>query len=154
PIEPAETEIIARWIAQGAPEVEIIPDVATTEPDPLVSDADRDFWSFRPPKPITPPAVKNMGRVRNDVDRFILARLEPKGLSLSPEAERVTLLRRVTFDLTGLPPEPAEIEAFLADSRPDAYEAVVHRLLASARYGERWGRHWLDLAGYADSEGK
>ena len=76
------------------------------------------------------------------------------GLGLSPEADRSTLLRRVSFDLTGLPPEPDEVEAFLADRRPDAYEAMVDRLLASPRYGERWGRHWLDLAGYADSEGK
>ncbi len=154
PIEPAETEIVARWIAQGAPEVNLHADVATTEPDPLVSEADRDFWSFRPPQPVEPPAVKNAGLVRNSVDRFILARLEPKGLALSPEAERLALLRRVTFDLTGLPPEPADIEAYLADSRPGAYERLVDRLLASPRYGERWGRHWLDLAGYADSEGK
>ncbi len=154
PIEPAETEIIARWIASGAPEVEIKPDVATIEPDPLVSDKERDFWSFNPPKPSTPPAVKSADRVRNAIDRFILARLEAKNLSLSPEADRATLLRRITFDLTGLPPEPAEIEANLADRQPDAYERLVDRLLASPRYGERWGRHWLDLAGYADSEGK
>src|SRR5262249_58545041 len=93
-------------------------------------------------------------RVRNPIDAFILQRLEHKGLSLSPEADRLTLLRRATFDLTGLPPEPAEVQSFLADGAPDAYERLIDRLLASPRYGERWGRFWLGLAGYADSEGK
>ena len=154
PIEPAETEILEKWIARGAPEVEIKPDVATTVPDPLVSDKDRDFWSFRPPQAQRPPQVKHVERVRNPIDAFILEKLEQKGLALSADADRAALLRRVTFDLTGLPPEPAELEIFLADRAGDAYEKVVDRLLASPRYGERWGRHWLDLAGYADSEGK
>jgi len=154
PIELAETEILEKWISRGAPEVEIRPDVATTEPDPLVSDKDREFWSFRPPQPQRPPQVQHVERVRNSIDAFILQQLEKKGLSLATEANRTTLLRRVTFDLTGLPPEPAEIAAFLADRSSMAYETVVDRLLASPRYGERWGRHWLDLAGYADSEGK
>jgi mono/diheme cytochrome c family protein len=154
PIEPAETDIIARWIAQGAPEADIQPDVATTEPDPLVSDADRDFWAFQTPQPVNPPPVDNASRVQNPIDRFILEKLEARGLSLAPEANRAALLRRVTFDLTGLAPELAEIEAYLADARPDAYERLVDRLLESPRCGERWGRHWLDLAGYADSEGK
>src|SRR5262249_3960673 len=91
---------------------------------------------------------------RNPIDRFILQKLEEKGLSLSPEADRLTLLRRASFDLSGLPPEPVEAQAFLADRAPDAYEQMIERLLASPRYGERWGRYWLDLAGYADSEGK
>jgi mono/diheme cytochrome c family protein len=154
PIEPAETDVVARWIAQGAPEADVKPDVASTEPDPLVTDKDREFWAFKPPAAVIPPSVKNAVRVRNPIDQFILEKLEPRGLSLGPDAQRAALLRRVTFDLNGLPPEPAEIEAFLADSRADAYEHVVDRLLESPRYGERWGRHWLDLAGYADSEGK
>ncbi len=154
PIEPAETEVLEKWIARGAPEIVIAPDVATTEPDPLVSDKDREFWSFRPPQPQRAPRVKHVEQVGNPIDAFILAKLEDKGLSLSVEADRAALLRRVTFDLTGLPPEPPELEAFLADRSADAYEKVVNRLLASERYGERWGRHWLDLAGYADSEGK
>jgi hypothetical protein len=91
--------------------------------------------------------------VRNPVDVFILAALEEKGLTLSPEADRLTLLRRVSFDLIGLPPTPREVEAFLTDGSPDACERLVDRLLARPEYGERWGRHWLDLAGYADSEG-
>jgi hypothetical protein len=91
--------------------------------------------------------------VKNAVDRFVLAKLEEKGLTPSPEADRATLLRRVSLDLTGLPPSPAELKAFLEDQSPDAYEKVVDRLLASPHYGERWGRHWLDLARYADTDG-
>jgi cytochrome c553 len=154
PIEPAETDVIARWIAAGAPEVAIEPDVATRKPDPLFSDKDRDFWAFRPPQVVMVPAVRDLAKVRNPIDAFILKKLETKGLSLSPEADRLTLLRRASIDLTGLPPTPAEAEAFLADRSPDAYERQIDRLLASPHYGERWGRYWLDLAGYADSEGK
>src|SRR5262249_37570102 len=89
PIEPAETDIVARWIAQGAPEADVKPDVATTEPDPLVSDNDRDFWAFKPPAEFNPPTVKNTGRVQNPIDRFVLEKLEARGWSLSPEAERL-----------------------------------------------------------------
>jgi hypothetical protein len=121
--------------------------------DKQVTDADRQFWSFRPPVRPGVPAVKDTGRVRNPIDTFVLAALEKKGMTLSPEADRLTLLRRVSFDLTGLPPFPADTEAFLKDSSPDAYEKEVDRLLASPHYGERWARHWLDVAGYADSEG-
>lgn len=154
PVEPAELEVLTRWIAAGAPEGAVAEDVATTAPDPLVSDADRRFWAFQPPRPVPVPAVKHTSQVRNPIDAFILQKLEPHGLGLAPEADRATLLRRATFDLTGLPPTPAEVEPFLADSSPGAYERVIDRLLASPRYGERWGRFWLDLAGYADSEGK
>jgi hypothetical protein len=154
PIEPAEIDVLARWIASGAPEVAREPDVATTRPDPLVRDRDRDFWAFRPPRPVTVPAVRHAARVRNPIDAFLLQKLEHKGLTLAPEADRAALLRRAYFDLTGLPPGPAEVRAFLAERAPDAYERLIDRLLASPRYGERWGRYWLDLAGYADSEGK
>jgi hypothetical protein len=154
PIEPAEVELIERWIAQGAPEIAIEPDIATTSPDPLVTDRDRDFWAFRPPRLPPIPTVRDAGRVRNPIDAFLLHKLEQEGLSLSPEADRATLMRRAYIDLTGLPPEPAEVLSFLADPDPAAYEKMIDRLLASPRYGERWGRHWLDLAGYADSEGK
>ena len=154
PIEKNEFDTLMKWIAAGAPEVAIEPDVATTTPDTLVTDKDRAFWSFQPPKSVKPPTVKDASRVRNAIDAFVLEKLEARGLSLSPEADRATLLRRVSFDLTGLPPEPAEVKAFLADTTPAAYEKAVDRLLASPRYGERWGRFWLDLAGYADSEGK
>jgi cytochrome c553 len=148
PVEPAERDVLTRWIALGAPEVPDPPDVAS------VRRADRDFWAFRAPAPVTVPTVRHADRVRNPVDAFILQRLEQKGLSLAPEADRATLMRRAYFDLTGLPPEPAAVRAFLSDPAPDAYERMIDRLLASPRYGERWGRHWLDVAGYADSEGK
>jgi mono/diheme cytochrome c family protein len=154
PIEPAEVALLARWIEQGAPLVEIAPDVATRQGDPLVSARDRDFWSFWPPKPGRVPAVKNAAQVITPIDAFLLDRLESKGLTFSPEADKAALLRRVYLDVIGLPPSPEEARAFLADRRPDAWERVVDRLLASPRYGERWGRYWLDLAGYADSEGK
>jgi hypothetical protein len=154
PVEPAEADVLSRWVAAGAPEVAVTPDVATTTPDPLVSDKDRDFWAFRPPRPVPVPAVRHADRVRNPVDAFVLQKLEQHGLTLAPEADRATLLRRAYLDLTGLPPEPTAVEVFLADRTPDAYEQSIDRLLASPRYGERWGRFWLDLAGYADSEGK
>ncbi|MBI3408293.1 MAG: PSD1 domain-containing protein [Planctomycetes bacterium] len=154
PIDPDEIDTLARWIAAGAPEVVVEPDIAATTPDPLVTDKDRDFWAFRPPQPMTVPKVQNVKRVRNPIDAFVLQKLEDKGLTLAPQADRATLMRRVHFDLTGLPPEPVEVQAYLTDRAPDAYEKLIDRLLASSRYGERWGRYWLDLAGYADSEGK
>jgi cytochrome c553 len=154
PMEAGEIEKLTQWIALGAPEVLDEPDVAGTAADTLVSPADRQFWSFQRPQRAAIPTVKNVERVRNPIDAFVLQKLEAKGLSLSAEADRTTLLRRAAFDLTGLPPEPAELEAFLADPSPDAYEKVIDRLLASTRCGERWGRHWLDVAGYADCEGR
>ncbi len=154
PIEPGEIEVLVRWIAAGAPEFAIEPDVATTTPDPLVSDKDRDFWAFRAPKPVSIPGVKHAASVRNPIDAFVLQKLESKGLSFSPETDRTALMRRAFIDLTGLPPTPEEIQTYLQDDSPNAYEKLIDRLLSSPRYGERWGRFWLDLAGYADSEGK
>lgn len=154
PMEPDEVAKLTRWIELGAPEAPDETDVAGTAADPLLRAEDKQFWSFQPPKAATPPQVTHADRVRNPIDAFVLKQLEEKGLSLSPEADRLTLLRRATFDLTGLPPEPVEIETFLADNSPAAYENLIERLLASPRYGERWGRHWLDVAGYADCEGK
>ena len=113
----------------------------------------RGHWAYQPVKPVDPPRVKNHQWVRNPIDSFILAPLEELGWSLAPEADRVALIRRVTYDLTGLPPTSREVTEFLQDSRTDAYERLVDRLLASPRYGERWGQHWLDLAHYADSNG-
>ena len=113
----------------------------------------RKHWAYV--KPVRPavPLVKNAAWCRNPIDNFILAKLEAEGLKPSPEAPKPTLLRRVYLDLIGLPPTPAEVDAFVADQTPDAYEKVVDRLLASPRYGERWARPWLDLARYADSNG-
>ncbi len=110
-------------------------------------------WAFMPPVRPALPAVRNEKWVRNPIDRFVLARLEREGLKPSPEADRATLLRRLSFDLTGLPPTPAEIDAFLADKSPDAYEKQVDRLLALPQYGERMAMQWLDLARYADTHG-
>ncbi len=153
PMTSEERATLVEWIDSGAP-------VATVEPAPsgqgdlLVSDADRDFWSFRPPTRPPLPGVKRRRAVRTPVDAFLLARLESDGLAFAAEADRLTLLRRVTFALTGLPPAADEVAQFMADDAAGAYERLVDRLLASPRYGERWGRFWLDLAGYADSEGK
>ena len=116
-----------------------------------ISPRDRQFWSFRPPLGVTPPEVESDERVRTPLDAFVLARLEAAGLSLSPDAPPRTLLRRAYFDLIGLPPSPEEVEAFLQDTRPDAYERLIDQLLDSPHYGERWGRHWLDAAGYTDT---
>lgn len=147
-----EKEAIRRWIEAGAP----AENAGTVAPgvDLTITDEDRAFWAFRTPVRPRVPGVKTP----NPIDAFILSALQKKGLTRSPQAEPLTLLRRVTFDLTGLPPTPEEIDEYLKDcAKPNgvnlAYERAVDRLLASPRYGERWGRHWLDLAGYADSEG-
>jgi hypothetical protein len=154
PITAGEIGLIADWIGQGAPEVPDDPDVPGKEPDTLVTDKDRKWWSFQPPRRPAVPAVKHSSSVRNPIDAFILEKLEGKGLALSPEADRQTLIRRAYFDLIGLPPEPEQVRAFVADPDPQAYEKLVDQLLASPGYGERWGRYWLDAAGYTDSEGK
>ena len=131
--------LLKQWIDQGAP----WPETA----------AGALHWSFVPPQRPLVPAVRDQAWVRNPVDAFILAELEKQGLRPSPEADRRTLLRRVTLDLTGLPPAPEEVEQFLADRSPDAYEKLVDRQLASPRYGERMARAWLDLVRYAESDG-
>ena len=115
---------------------------------------DARHWAFRPPRSSAPPAVRDTAWPRGDVDRFLLAAIEARGLAPVADADRATLLRRVCLDLTGLPPTPGEVAAFLADDSPGAFERVVDRLLASPAYGERMGRHWLDLARYAESTGK
>ena len=114
----------------------------------------REFWSFRPPKKSVPPDVKHADWARGDIDRLLLAALESRGLVPVADADRPRLLRRVSFDLVGLPPTPEELDLFLRDDSPDAFRKVVDRLLASPRFGERWGRHWLDVARFAESSGK
>jgi hypothetical protein len=150
PFSSSELEAVRRWIAAGAPwEGELDP---PSEPRETAS-AGRDGWSLeplcRPPLPI----VGEPSWAANPIDLFILERLEAHGLAPSPPALAETLLRRLSFDLTGLPPAPGEIEGFLGDPSPAAYEAAVERLLASPRYGERWGRHWLDAARFGESDG-
>ena len=115
--------------------------------DPELAPADREHWSFKPPARPKVPAAGH------PIDAFIRARLDKEGLKPSPEADRLTLIRRVTLDLTGLPPTPADVEAFLSDKAPDAYEKVVDRLLASPHYGERWAQHWLDVVRFAETNG-
>jgi len=139
------------WIRRGAPDPREGGGVKAATID--YEAARREHWSFQPMQQPEPPSVQNAAWVRNPIDAFILSRLEAAGLAPSAEADRHTWLRRVTFDLIGLPPSPDEIAAFVDDRSPDAYERVVDRLLASPHYGERWGRHWLDLARYADSSG-
>jgi hypothetical protein len=120
---------------------------------PQIQPKDREWWAFR--KPVRPaiPTVQHQDRVRKPIDAFLLRRLEEKGLSFSPDADPLTLVRRVSLDLIGLPPSPQEVDAFLNDTSPDAYQNLIERLLASPQYGERWGRHWLDAAGYVDTVG-
>lgn len=153
-LDPRELEIIRRWVAGGAllANDKEAP-LPAQKPQPQFTAEDRSFWAFVPPKRPEVPRVKAAERVRNSIDAFLLHRLEAKGLSFTPEASRETLLRRLTLDLHGLPPTPAQRDEFLKDDRPDAYERLVDKLLAAPEYGERWGRHWLDLAGYADSDG-
>jgi hypothetical protein len=152
-IESPEVALLTKWIEQGAPEGASAASVAGPNNEPAVSDEDRRFWSFQPPQQTTAPTVRDQSRVRNPIDAFVLSKLEAAGLSLSPEADRLTLIRRAYFDLIGLPPTPADVDDFVADADPLAYEKLVDRLLDSPHYGERWGRYWLDVAGYADSEG-
>ena len=147
----------ADWVRRGAPDPRTAdgPAVALrpTAGESFDYGPGRDHWAFRPVVDGMPPSVHNEAWIQRPIDRFILARLERMGLGPVAPAGRHRLLRRVTFDLTGLPPTEDEIADFLADERPDAYERVIERLLASPRYGERWGRHWLDVARYADSNG-
>src|SRR5437867_2465528 len=124
----------------------------TRAKDPFTKE-DRQYWAFQRVQRSAPPAVRNKSLVRNPIDAFIQFDLESKGLSLGSPADKVTLIRRATLDLIGLPPAPEEVDAFLADKSARAFEKVVDRLLASPHYGERWARHWLDLARYAESEG-
>jgi hypothetical protein len=121
--------------------------------DPDLTPADTAHWAFKPPVRSVVPTVQAAGWVRNPIDAFVLAKQEAAGLKPAPEADRLTLIRRVTLDLTGLPPTPEEVEAFQKDDRPDAYERVVERLLASPHFGERWATHWLDVVRFAESNG-
>jgi hypothetical protein len=121
--------------------------------DPDLTPADRAHWAFKPPVRPAVPTVRATGWVRNPIDAFVLAKLETAGLRPAPEADRLTLIRRVTLDLIGLPPTPEEVGAFLTDDRPGAYERVVERLLASPHFGERWATHWLDVVRFAESNG-
>ena len=142
PLAPDQVEAIRAWIDGGA----AVPSGEVPSVPPI-------YWSFVPPGRPEPPPVRGGGWVRNPIDRFILAPLERDGIAPSPETDRVTLIRRAYLDLIGLPPSPSEVDTFLSEGDPDAYERLVDRLLASPHFGERWARPWLDLARYADSNG-
>ncbi|MBI1900598.1 MAG: DUF1553 domain-containing protein [Planctomycetia bacterium] len=143
---------VERWIKMGAPDPR---DGKGPPQRPAIDLAEgKKFWAFQPPRRHDLPKVKDESWPRSDIDRHILAAMEAQGLKPSRDAERVTLLRRATIDLVGLPPTPEEMDEFLNDSSPEAFAKVVDRLLMSPRFGERWGRHWLDVARYADSNGK
>lgn len=145
---------IARWIEFGAPFDKPLAEPKQGPPLAMqVSDSDRQFWSFLPLRTVAPPKVANEQWCRTDIDRFILARQEAQGLSPNPQAEKRTLIRRAYLDLLGLPPSPQEVEAFLSDRDERAYEKMIDRLLASKHYGERWARHWMDVARFAESHG-
>ena len=156
PLRDAEIRTLARWIDTSDLRL-LRPQVARTTFNqaeaPPVTEKDRQFWAFQKPVAAPVPSVKNKRRVRTPIDAFLLAQLEAKGLSFSPDASKVTLMRRAWLDLIGVPPSPEDIRAYLADDKPDAYERLIDKLLASPHYGERWGRHWLDAAGYTDVTG-
>jgi mono/diheme cytochrome c family protein len=144
PLSAAQIRLVETWIDQGA----VWPDGASASATEI-----KPHWAYQKPVAPSAPAVKNAAWVRNPIDAFVLARLETEGLAPSPEADRVTLIRRLYLDLIGLPPSPEDVDRFVADRSPSAYENLVERLLANPHYGEKWARHWLDLARYADTNG-
>jgi cytochrome c553 len=148
-----EIETLTRWVKSGAlwPEPKATRSASDAKGG-AVSAKDREFWSFRPVKKVEPPPVKDAAWSRSPIDRFLFATMDARGLSPAPRADKRTLIRRVTFDLTGLPPTPEEVEAFVKDDSPETFAKVVDRLLASPHYGERWARHWLDLARYGEDQ--
>jgi len=155
-LRPEQIAALTEWVKMGAPWPATPPSggaAAGQAPDIVLTDAQRNFWSFKPVQKSPPPAVKSKTWVKSPIDAFVLAKLEAKGLKPAAPADRRTLIRRAYFDLIGLPPTPEAVDAFLADKSPDAFAKVVDHLLALPQYGERWGRRWLDVARYADSNG-
>lgn len=155
PKEKLSDEVIAdleKWVRMGAPD----PRVGAAPLARTVIDIEkaREFWAYQLPKAVVPPKSKNAAWARTEIDKFVAAGHDAKGLTPAGDADKQTLLRRAYFDLVGLPPKPEEVKTFLVDNSPKAFEKVVDRLLASEQYGERWGRHWLDVARYAESSGK
>ena len=150
-VTPKEKEILRRWITQGAK-------TARAEPTELapglgITPEERRYWAFQPIQRPATPTVKAADRVVTPIDALILQKLEAHNLTMAPPADRATLIRRAYFDLIGLPPTFEQVQAFVNDPSPGAWERLIDDLLQSPHYGERWGRHWLDVAGYADSDG-
>jgi hypothetical protein len=141
---------LEEWVRRGAPDPRQAATPASMQSAPALIEAGRQFWAFQPPRALPPPAVHDGAWPAGPIDRFILAQLEASGLTPASNADPYSLLRRITFDLTGLPPAPDEITAFVNDASPQGFAKVVDRLLATPAFGERWARHWLDLACYAD----
>jgi Protein of unknown function (DUF1553)/Protein of unknown function (DUF1549)/Planctomycete cytochrome C len=152
-LDEREIQVLTRWVEMGAPWPKTAV-LAAPVGEFRITDEQRKFWSFQPVKAAEPPSVKDAAWNGSPIDRFLQAKREALGLIPVGMADKRVLIRRVTFDLTGLPSTPEEIDAFLADDSPRAFEKVVDRLLASPAYGERWGRHWLDVAHYADTAGE
>ena len=150
-VPPAQIAVLEKWVATGARTLRDEPE--SIGPGLGITAEERAYWAFQPVRHPEVPQVNDRSRIRSAIDALVERKLESVNLSLNAEADRFTLLKRATFDLIGLPPSTDEIDEFLKDASPDAYERLLDRLLASPHYGERWGRHWLDVAGYADSEG-
>src|ERR1051326_6497987 len=149
-LSPTEINDLVAWVKMGAPDPrESRPSLAaeTRQTNP------KEHWAFQPARKTPLPEVKDSKWAHNEIDRFVLAKLEQSGLSSRPPADRRTLIRRIYYDLIGLPPAPERVESFVNDSSPGAFERIVDELLASPQYGERWARHWLDVAGYSDTKG-
>ncbi len=150
-VSAAEREVLRKWIAAGAPTVRDEPE--TVPPGLGITPEERAWWAFQPIRRPEPPVVTAAARAANPIDAFVLAKLEGMGLTLNPPADRETLIRRAYLDLTGLPPSYEQVQAFVQDASPNAWPKLVDDLLNSPHYGEHWARHWLDVAGYADSDG-
>jgi hypothetical protein len=150
-----EIDVLVRWVNAGLP----MPAGSPAKVAPpknkggVVTEESKNYWAYKPVKRPDVPQVKNKGWVKSPIDAFILAKLEAKGLSPVGAADRIALIRRATYDLTGLPPSPEEIDKFVGDASPKAYENLIERLLASPQYGEKWGRHWLDVVHFAETNG-
>jgi hypothetical protein len=149
----AQIADLVAWVKMGAPDPRVAP-APTADQAPAWSDSSKKHWAWQPLKKPAIPEVKDSAWPKTPIDNFILAKLEDKELKPNPPADKRTLIRRATFDLIGLPPTPEEVDAFVKDDSPNAFEKVVDRLLASPHYGERWGRHWLDVARYSDTKGQ
>ncbi len=150
-----QIDVLTEWVKLGLPYTpgDGKKTQVAKEENPAITKEDRNYWAYKKPVRPTPPKVKNTKWVRNPIDNFILAKLEAKELTPAPVIDRYRLIRRATYDLTGLPPTFQEVEAFVKDDHPKAYEKLIDRLLASKHYGEKWGRHWLDLVRFAESNG-
>jgi len=149
----AQVADLIEWVKRGAPDPRtgVVAEEGEEKKPAYDYEAERKKWAFKKPEKPTLPTVQNAAWVKTPVDAFVLAKMEAEGVNPAPQADKLTLIRRVTFDLIGLPPTPDEVSAFLKDEAPDAYQKIVERLLASPHYGEQWGRHWLDVVRYADS---